>query len=69
MARKLSRLAAVGMFSVCTLLSSGCSLSSLGTNTWAGFGYGLGGIPGQIIGNLIIAPLLAQFLGTGTTTT
>lgn len=57
------------MFSVCTLLSSGCSLSSLGTNTWAGFGYGLGGIPGQIIGNLIIAPLLAQFLGTGTTTT
>jgi len=65
MARKISRFAAVGMFSICTLLSSGCSLSSLGTNIWAGFGYGVGGIPGQILGNLIITPLLNQFLNTG----
>ena len=45
------------LVAVCGLASTGCTLNSLFSNIWKGFGYGIGGIPTGIIADALSTAL------------
>lgn len=57
--RKFSKLAALTLTGG-LVLGSGCSFGGLTNNIWKGFGYALGGIPANIVSDLVLANFLVD---------